>query len=155
MATLPLTRRALAAAALVLCVAWLALVVVRELERAWRTLPPRFERTAGTLRWHDREARRLRTFVAAARAVAAPADGPWCWSAPGVPASRRGEIFQWAAFLAPQHDLVLAEEPSPVACSFEVRYHGLGGTPAEVLSSSAPEWILLHRLGSVRVLLAP
>jgi hypothetical protein len=118
--------------------------------RAWRTLPPYFERIPGALRWHDREARRLRAFVEAAEVVAPAAAGVWCWDAPHLPERRRGEIRQWVAFLAPAHEVWDAREAPPGLCAFAVTYLGAATRPPAV---GALE--LEHRFGTVERLGSP
>lgn len=130
---------------------WAAAAALEAGYRAWRTLPPHFERIPGALRWHDREARRLRSFVDAAVAVAPAEAGVWCWDAPQAPERRRGELRQWAAFLAPSHDLWDAREAPPGLCAYAVTYRGAAPRPA----AEAGVLALEHRFGTVERLVRP
>lgn len=142
-------RRRIAAQALGLAMLWASGSSALELYRAWRALPPTFERIPGGLRWHDRETRRLRTFLAGAGAAVPPSLGPWCWSAPGVPEERRGEVYHWASFLAAAHDLIPTDEGLRLPCAVEVRYDSLAGANREL--GADPGLVFDTRLGTVRV----
>lgn len=122
---------------------WGGATTALETYRGWRALPPHFERIPGTLRWHDREARRLRLFVDAASTTLPPDAGCWAWQSPPGSAMRRGELFQWASFLAPMHDLIL-DDPER-RCPWRVVYSGLDDAPP----MSGARIRLRHRFGVV------
>lgn len=125
--------------------AWAGASAIFEVYRGWRALPPHFDRIPGTLRWHDREARRLRLFVGATATKLPPNAGCWAWQSPAGSAMRRGELFQWASFLAPQHDLVLDDLER--RCPWRVVYWGL--EQGQGLEEAPQQPLLEHRFGLV------